>query len=183
MEISTFSENIVSVSFERNGETVELKVNIDAIVPDYYDQLEERLAPLNKRITDLQEKYTTLQEELKKAEKAKKKVTLPSILPLEKQLQEIQREAWAEKLTCPVKLPDGTYTQLLKGWSVVEQGKPLEPTKENLIRLPPQAVEELWERSIRQVTTVKKRVDLEIAETSGTTQDSSQGLRVVGQSG
>jgi len=184
MELSSFSENIVTETFERNGEQVELKINIDAIVPDYYEQLDERLAPLNKRLEAFREKHAKLEAEVKRREKLKDKdkaKSLPSILPLEKELAEIQREAWAEKLTCPVKLPDGSYTQLLKDWSIVENGQPVPPTKENLMRLPPRAVEELWERSIKRATTVKKRVEEETEETLETTPSGSRALHAVGQ--
>lgn len=188
MELSTFSENIVTVKFERSGETVELKVNIDAIVPDYYDQLEVNLKPVNARLEVLRENYEKVQSELKRQEKAVKKgakgaIKMPSVLSLEKELAEIQREANAERLTCPVKLPDGSFTALLKGWSITENGSDLLPSKENLMRLPPKAVEEIWERCIARANTVKKRVDEEDEETSESTHDGSMALRVVGQSG
>lgn len=201
MELSSFSENIVTETFERNGEKVELKINIDAIVPDYYDQLEERLKPLNVRLEALQSRYAELQSEInrrkaeeeareerikktKKQEKPLKFPALPSILPLQKQLDELQREAHVEKLTCPVRLPDGSYTQLLKDWSIVENGIAILPSKENLMRLPPKAVQELWERSIKRATSmVKKRVDEETEETLENSPSGTRALHAVGQAG
>lgn len=197
MELSTFSENIVTVTFERNGETVELKVNIDAIVPDYMEQLEERLKPFKVRWATLSENFSKVQaevlrfqEETEKNTKSKKPKAvkpidpnLPSVLSLEKEMAEIQREQSAERLTCPVKLPDGSFTQLLKGWSITENGAELVPSKENLMRLPPKAVGEIWERCIERTNTVKKRVDAEEEETSESMRDGSMALRVVGQTG
>lgn len=185
MELSSFSENIVTVSFERSGETVELQVNIDAIVPEYNAVLEEKLKPINKRVEVLRANYERVVAEVEKLKKSKKKsgVKIPSVLSLEKELAEIQRESNAERLTCPVKLPDGSYTQLLKGWNTTHQGVAIEPSKENLMRLPPKAVEEIWERCIAKATTVKKRVDEETEETSESTVSGSKGLHAVGQTG
>lgn len=193
MELSSFSENVVTETFSRNGEEVELKINIDAIVPDYFEALEERLKPLSVRLKNLGEKYQAMVDQINKRQedsKKKKKVDntpLPSTIQLEKEMAEIQREAFAERLTCAIKLPDGTSTQLLKGWSIVENGMPIAPTKEALLRLPPRLVQELWERCIKRTETVKKTDDE--VETSGNTQDGSaapSGLsvvpRVVGQS-
>lgn len=192
MELSSFSENIVTETFERNGELVELKINIDAIVPDYYEQLEERLKPLNARFEVVQLQLAEHQAEIdrrkaeeddrqkrikktKKQEKPLKFTPMPSLLPLQKQMDELQREAYAEKLTCPVKLPDGSYTQLLKGWSIVENGLEILPSKENLMRLPPKLVKELGERCLkRAASTVKKREDEETEETSENTPSGSR---------
>jgi hypothetical protein len=162
MELSSFSEHIVVERFERNGEAVELTINIDTIVPDYYDKLEERLEPVTKRYQALQARIETLKTQLKKQAKAKRKrsaVGLPSIRSFEKEIAEIQRETAAEKLTCPVQLPDGSMTCLLKGWDITENGLAIAPTKENLMRLPPSLVVALWERVIARAETVKKTVD------------------------
>lgn len=166
MELSSFSENIITETFGRNGDSVTLQINIDAIVPDYYTQLEERLKPVNTRIEALQAKFVKAEASLKQVKGRKKtKTNLPSMLSLEKELAEIQREAHAERLTCPVLLPDGSFTALLKGWDITENGQPIAANKENLLRMPPNAVRELWERSIKRATTVKKREDEEDEET------------------
>lgn len=182
MELSSFSENIVTEVIERNGESVELRINIDAIVPDYYDVLEERLAPLNVRLRTLQDKVEALQKDQKATRRGKKEKTQhPTLLSLEKEMAEIQREAYAERLTCPIKLPDGSFTQLLKGWDITENGMSVEPTKDNLMRLPPKAVEQLWERCIARTETVKKREESATAETSENAPVGTAALRVVGQ--
>ena len=161
MELSSFSENIITAKMERSGESLELQINIDAIVPDYFDVLADRMKSIEKRYTPKKkgEKETTFQSE--------------------KRLLEIQREAFAEMLTCPVKLPDGSKTAFLKGWDLTENGLPLECSKEALLRLPPRAVQELFEFCKAQATTVKKRVDEETEATSETTHSGSMALRAV----
>jgi hypothetical protein len=165
MELSSFSENIVIETFERNSESVELRVNIDAITPDYHAELNERLKPVTERHKALASKFDALTAEIKqRAKKSKKRDGEPeaklsvSLLSMEKEIAEIKREAFAERLSCPVKLPDGSFTALLKGWSITENGMDIVPSKENLMRLPADLVEELWERCIARATTVKKTV-------------------------
>ena len=162
MELSSFSENIVTEKFERNGESVELQINIDAIVPDYFDVLALKMKAIEK-------KYTS--------EKKSKKPE--SHFVAEKRLLEIQREAFAEMLTCRVKLPDGSTTSFLKDWDITENGMKLACTKENLLRLPPRAVQELFEFCKLKATTVKKRVDEETEATSERTHNGSMALRAV----
>jgi hypothetical protein len=193
MELSSFSENIVVERIERNGDFVELQINIDAIVPDYYEQLEKLLAPMTERREALREKYNELtveverrKKEFEKAEKngkPKKQKPLPSVLAMEKELAEIQRDEFAARLTCPVRLPDGSLTALLKGWNITVNGEAIPPSMGNLAKLPPKTVEEIWKRSIAAADTVKKRVDEQDEETSDTTQRGSKELRVVGQTG
>lgn len=175
MELSSFSENIVNEPFERNGEVVNLRINIDAIVPDYYDQLEDRLAPITKRFEAMQKKYDEIAADIEKRAKSRRKPNEQAVTDLaramrsiEKESGEIKRELYAEKLTCPVLLPDGSYTALLKDWDVTEKGKAVPPTKENLVRLPPQLVEELWKRCEARFNTVKKTVDEETIQNQTT---------------
>jgi hypothetical protein len=172
MELSSFSENIVTVPFERNGEVVMLQINIDAITPHYYEHLEQRLLPVNERLEALRAQYDAMVDAAEKAKKRKKGskqsgdvAKQPSLLSLEKELAEIQREVFAERLTCPVALPDGSSTSLLKGWDITESGMAITPSKENLMRLPPKLVEGIWERVIARASTVKKTAD------EGTTQN------------
>jgi uncharacterized protein YdcH (DUF465 family) len=166
MKLSSFSENIVKETFEHDGEKVELHINIDAIVPDYYAALDERLKPVSARFDVLQEKYDELQEAIEKRAKER---------------DELMREMCAEKLTCPVMLPNGSTTTLLKAWTNVtdENGKAIPPSKENLMQLPPKTVAFLWDLCSKRANTVKKRDDEE--ETLESTHDGSAGLRVVGQ--
>jgi hypothetical protein len=157
MELASFSENIITDTTERG---LELQINIDAIVPDYFDVIEQRLKDIESR---------------SKPKKNEKKSALQS----EKQLLEMQREAFAEMLTCPVKLPDGSITSFLKGWDLTENGLPVACNKKSLLRLPPRAVQEIWEFCKAKATTVKKRLDE--VETSDNMQGGSQAIRLVGQ--
>jgi uncharacterized protein YdcH (DUF465 family) len=183
MKLSSFSENIVKETFEHDGEKVELHINIDAIVPDYYAALDERLKPVSARFDVLQEKYDELQEAIEKRAKERgKRSPLPTtMLVIEKERDELMREMCAEKLTCPVMLPNGSTTTLLKAWTNVtdENGKAIPPSKENLMQLPPKTVAFLWDLCSKRANTVKKRDDEE--ETLESTHDGSAGLRVVGQ--
>lgn len=176
MELSSFSENVVTVPYETNGDTAYLQVNIDAILPEYFDALEERLAPLVGRIEAIQDQIKKLSD--KKAKKDSKSLTA---LQLEKEVLTMQREAHAERLTCPVRLPDGSTTCLLKGWDTTVNGSPVPATRETLLTMPPRIVKDLWETCRNAAQTVKKRVELETGETLDGTQDGSPGLRVVGQ--
>lgn len=192
MELSSFSENIVTEIFERNGETVELKINRDAIVPEYFDVIADRLKPATDRVNELAASYDQLQKEVRKLraeEKKKKKPTKPADLTslmsrmreVQKGIAEINREIFAERLTCPVSLPDGSTTCLLKGWDMTDNGNPIPPSKQNLLRLPPPAVEALFEFVNAKIETVKKKAESETEETSDDVPDTSAGLRVVGQ--
>lgn len=180
MELSSFSENIVIEPFERNGEVVKLQINIDALVPDYYQQLEERLALVSQRLQGLQAKIEDLQKQIKRREKLsptklKLEPPAPSMLPIEKEVGEIHREIAAVKLTCPVGLPDGKTTTLLKGWDITEGGMTIAPTFENLMRLPPKLVIELWECAIARTTTVKKTVDSPTIQSQTTPETTTTG--------
>ena len=42
MELTSLSENIVTKSFVRNGESLELRINIDAFTPDFFRKVGER---------------------------------------------------------------------------------------------------------------------------------------------
>lgn len=173
MDLSSFSENIVTIPYERNGGTVHLRVNIDAMLPEYFDALEERLAPLMKRAAEIDEQIQNPSK--------KKNSKTPSRLQLEKQLLEMEREAHAERLTCPVTLPDGSQTCLLKGWDLTKGGAPLSPSKEVLVTLHPRVVAEFSELCLEATKTVKKRVAGEDEETTENTHSGSKELRVVGQ--
>ncbi len=172
MELSSFSEHIVTEYFERDdGLRFEVKINIDAFVPEYFEVLDQRLEKLRVGLEPKKDK--------------KGKVKTESALQLEKRLLEIQREAYAEMLTCPVKLPNGESTCLLKGWDLTENGLPLAASKEVLVMLPPNAVQELWEFCKERSKTVKKPATAAlVSQTTGAiTADGSQALRVVGGQG
>lgn len=195
MELSSFSENIVTEVFERSGERVELKINRDAVVPDYADTVAEKLAPATKRLTDLIAQHSELQSEVESLQKQttkksrSKKPLIPTDLTefssrlkaIQKGIAEVKREIYAEQLTCPVSLPDGSKTCILKGWDITDNGVLIAPSKENLLRLPTPAVEALFDFVMEKMETVKKKVDSEIEETSGNARGGSAALRVVGQ--
>lgn len=203
MELSSFSENIVTETFERNGESVDLKINLDAVVPEYYDVLKERLAPVHKRLAELMARYNELRETLWQAEadeeadeeakkngkrpKRRKPIDIEGIMEesraMNKEIAIINRELRAEELTCPVALPDGSTTCVLKGWTLTENGTPLPADKATLLRLPPKAVIALAEFIGTKLTTVKKKslTDEESwsEETPSTTHGGSMALRAV----
>jgi hypothetical protein len=177
MELSSFSENIITETFERSGETVTLKINRDALVPDYQEVVSERLKPSSERLEQLLQSHAELTTELEALQKKEAKSKKPStidfksffdrIKDIQRGIAEVKREMFAEQLTCPVALPDGSMTCILKGWDITEQGTPLLPTKENLLRMPALAVEALFEFVMSKMQSVKKRVDEEDEATLG----------------
>jgi DNA-binding protein YbaB len=196
MELSSFSENIITETFERSGEKVELKINRDAFVPDYTDTVSEKLAPTMKRLEDLIAQHSQLTIEIKGLQKqetgkrrSKKLTTLVDFTDvttrmkaMQREIAEVKREIYAEQLTCPVSLPDGSTTCILKGWDITENGLLIAPNKENLLRLPTPAVEALFDFVMSKMETVKKKVESETRETSESAPGGSAALRVVGQS-
>jgi hypothetical protein len=155
MELSSFSENIVTVPYERGGETVELSINIDAFTPKFFREAGKRL-------------QREVQQEKKKG-KGKEEKLQP--FETEARLLEKNCEVYADML-CP---------DVLKGWTVEENGIPIAPTKEVLMRLPPRLLVELWEICQEAARTVKKTAGQETGEMSESTHGGSMALRVVGQ--
>lgn len=195
MELSTFSENIITETFERSGDAVVLKINIDAIVPEYHEALNDRLQPTIDRLTKVMADHRALTVEIdgmikeqdKKGKKKAKNADINKLADraaaLRKEVDELNREVYAERLTCPVKLPDGSYTCLLKGWDMTDNGVQIDASKENLLRLPPKAVTALHDFVVSKLETVKKKVDEVEEEISESTPNGSRGLRAVGQTG
>lgn len=177
MELSSFSENIITETFERSGESVELKINRDALVPEYSDVVSEKLAPTMKRLQDLMAQHSQLTAEIEDLQKKEtkqegkkgksKKPDVPIDLSdfmsrlkvMQKEIADVKREIYAEQLTCPVSLPNGTSTCILKGWDITDNGTLIAPSKENLLRLPTPAVEALYDFVMSKMHTVKKRVE------------------------
>ncbi|MEK6281879.1 MAG: hypothetical protein AABN95_16115 [Acidobacteriota bacterium] len=174
MELSSFSENIVTERFERNGETATLQINIDAIVPDYYEVLHERLAPVIQRLGALTIEHQAIQDEIQKAveqeekaakSKRKKAISIDTaglgarLSSLQKEIALLDKETIAERLTCPVTLPDGSTTCLLKGWDTTVEGMAIPASKENIMRLAAKAVRVIWERVESRLETVKKTAE------------------------
>jgi len=186
MELSTFSENIVTETFERSGEKVTLKINLDALVPDYDDVLQERLAPSIQQLDELARKHAALVDEIEKLNKEQEKKTkkprevidlapyMARLSEIKKGSAEVKREIFAERLTCPISLPDGSTTCILKGWDITENGLEIAASKANLLRMPTAAVEALFDFITSRLDPVKKRVDEEIEETLESTPSGSR---------
>jgi hypothetical protein len=168
MELSAFSENIVTEKFARNGEEVELQINIDALTPEYLEHMDAALNAVFKQAE-------------KRIKRSSAKKAQESSLELEKDLLILQREVHASFLTDPISLPTGGTTSLLKGWDLVDHGEPVACNKSSLMRLPPKAVEALCQFCIDRAKTVKKREDVEIEATLENTPSGSRALRAVGQ--
>lgn len=172
MELSSFSENIITVPYERSGETVNLEINIDVFTPEFFRRVGKKF---EERMKEYQ--ATDAQTKVKSKSKSKPKVDpiqgAKNFFENEARELEIKREIHSELLAGGV----------LKGWDLVENGIPIQPDYEVLIRLPPLLVEDIWNLALEKAKTVKKKVESETEETSETTHDGSQGLRVVGQSG
>lgn len=170
MELSSFSEYIVTVPYERSGETVNLEINIDVFTPEFFRRV-------SKRFEERMRGYQAIDARAKPKGRSKAKADpiegAKAFFENEARELEIKREIHAELLAGGV----------LKGWDLVENGLPILPRYEVLIRLPPLLVEDIWNLALEKAKTVKKRVESETRETSETTHDGSQGLRVVGQTG
>lgn len=149
MELSSLSENIVVVPYERGGETVELSVNIDAFTPEFFRHLGKQF---NDKVKDLQAQ-------------GKKKKDDPALFEAEARTLELNREIYAEMLSSGV----------LKEWTITENGLPIPPTREVLLKLPPRLVTELWDLCLEAAKTVKKRED---GVTEATSESMPSGSRV-----
>ena len=56
MELSSLSENIIPVPWERGSQSLELQVNIDAFTPEFWRKMKARA----------EEKFKTLETDIKK---------------------------------------------------------------------------------------------------------------------
>lgn len=151
MELSSLSQNIVTVPYERGGESIELSVNIDAFTPEFFRSVGSRFKGKMKEL-----------EAQDKKQKGKKKLEPIEFFEIEARSLEIYREIHADLLSSGV----------LTAWTVEVDGMPIAPTREILIKQPPRFVEELWELCLKAAKTVKKRGDVE--ETSESTHDGSR---------
>lgn len=159
MELSSFSENIVSVPYERSGETVVLQVNIDAFTPEFFRQVG---AAFSDRLKDWQ------QEDAQdpKPKRGKKNDPAKPLTFFESQAREleVEREIFSRLLSNGV----------LKGWDITENGLPVAPTFEVLNKMPPALVKGLWKSALKAAETVKKREDEETVETLAYTPNGSK---------
>jgi hypothetical protein len=158
MELSALSENIVTIPFNRAGESDELYVNSDAFTPDFFREVGKRF----------KERVDGLQVEDKKRKK-KDQVFFED----EARALELKREIYAEMLSSGV----------LTDWTFTENGEPTKPTKDVLLTLPPRLIAEFWELCLEAAKTVKKREDVEEEATLDRIPSGSMALRAVGQNG
>jgi hypothetical protein len=161
MELSSLSESIVTVSFKRGKDPVDLDVNIDAFTPEFFREVGKRFKVRMKELEAEDKKNKG-----KKADDAE-------FFEKEARALEIQREIYASLLAGGV----------LKDWSVEVDGMHIAPTYEVLITRPPQMVEELWLTCLKAAKTVKKRVEEEAEEILENTPSGSRGLHAVAQTG
>jgi hypothetical protein len=178
MELSSFSQQVVIVPYQRGEEIVELSVDIDAFTPKFFRDAGRRF---KERLTKIQSEVAAQPKGEKKAKKKAKKKTKPSPLDAENafltffeteaQSMELNHEVSAELLSSGV----------LVGWTVTENGVPVQPTKEVLMKISPRVVKEMWERCLDAAKTVKKRAEEVDEETLETTHTGSMALRAVGQ--
>lgn len=176
MELSSFSENIITVPYSRSGETVNLEINIDVFTPEFFRRV-------SKRFEERMRGYQAIDAQAAKTKPGHSKAK-PKTSPIEQAKNffegearelEIKREIHAELLAGGV----------LKGWDLVENGLPIHPSYEVLIRLPPLLVEDIWNHALKKAKTVKKRAEEEDEETSEITPSGSRAhstLHAVGQS-
>lgn len=159
MELSSFSENIVTVPYQRSGETVNLEINIDVFTPEFFRRV-------GKRFEERMRGYQAIDAKAKTTGRSKAKPKADPIAQAKNFFEnearelEIKREIHAELLAGGV----------LKGWDVVENGLPIPPSYEVLMKLPPLLVEDIWNLALEKAKTVKKRVDegeREILENTG----------------
>jgi hypothetical protein len=166
MKLSSFSENIVTVPYERSGETVNLEINIDAFTPEFFRQVAKKF----------EERMNSLRQVEPVSKPTEEKPSTPTDEALaffesEALKLEIGRQIHAELLAAGI----------LKGWDITDDdNRPIEVTYEALLTLPPLLVKDIWNLSLDHADTVKKRAESSTA-TSGNAQGGSAGLRVVGQ--
>jgi hypothetical protein len=162
MELSSFSENIVSVPYERSGQTVSLEINIDAFTPEFFRQV-------GKKFEERMKDWKAIDAKAKPRRKAKKSEPNPvetakAFFEDEATTLEVKRQIYAELLAGGV----------LKGWDVTENDLPIVPSVEVLLKLPPLLVEDIWNLALEKAKTVKKRVD---EETEAISENSPSGSR------
>jgi hypothetical protein len=161
MELSSFSENIITVPYQRSGEIVNLDINIDVFTPEFFRRT-------GKKFEERMKGYQAIDAQAKGKGKARAKAdpaqNAKDFFENEARALEIKREIHAELLAGGV----------LKGWDLVENGLPIQPVYDVLVRLPPLLVEDIWNLALEKAKTVKKRVE---EETEGISENSPSGTR------
>ena len=162
MELSIFSENIVTKTFERNGGSVRLEINIDAFTPEFF-----RLAA--KRFDERMREWTVKKTPKSRSKKKSSSAVLDAAVFLENEATalEVKRQIHAELLS----------SGILKGWDITENDIPVAPTLDVLLALSPALVEGMWGMCLEAAKTVKKTVGAETTQnpmTSETIETGSQ---------
>lgn len=165
MELSSFSENIVTVAYTRSGEPANLEINIDAFTPEFFRLVGKRF---DERMKEWKAKDDAIVAKSKPKRKAKGEKADPAdeakiFFETEARELEIKRQIHAELLAGGV----------LKGWDITENGLPLAPSVEVLLRLPPLLVENIWNLALKTAKTVKKRAEEEDEDTLDNTANGS----------
>jgi len=166
MKLSSFSEHIITVPYERSGEIVNLEINIDAFTPEFFRQVAKKF----------EARMVSIQQVNEASEPSEEKSSTPADEALaffesEAQKLEIGRQIHAELLAAGI----------LRGWDITDDnGAPIEVTYETLLMLPPLLVKDIWSLSLDHADTVKKRAESSTATTENA-HGGSPGLRVVGQ--
>jgi hypothetical protein len=183
MELSALSQNIVMVPLKHGDETLELQVNIDAFTPQFFREVRRHA---EKRFQILETEITkTLRETPKPEKKTKKRTPATDQSEFKRQvtdqLEGIEIKARALEVQREVNI-DFLFPGILKGWDVVENGLPVELTRDVLLALPPKLIQDIYDVCVKATQTVKKREDQDEDEaTSDSTAAGSRGLRAVGQ--
>jgi hypothetical protein len=168
MNLSSFSENIVTVPYTRSGETVNMEINIDAFTPEFFrhvgKKFEEKMTHLR---TDLKPKANSRPKSRAKNKSAEDVAVEQALAFFENEAVELEvkRQIHAELLSNGV----------LKGWDLNDDdGKPLAVSYDVLVGLPPLLVEHIWNLCLKTARTVKKRAEEEDEETLENTPNGSR---------
>jgi|ERR1051325_245074 hypothetical protein len=188
MELSALSENIVPVKYKHGDDEVILQVNIDAFTPQFWRELraraEEKFKTLESQIAEAvkevnkpevqgqkKAKKLTKTQQAKKVEEDLKQSMKAQLDGLERQALQLEAE---RETNIEFLIP-----HILKGWDVVDKGRPVALTREVLMPLPPKLIQQIFDVCVKAARTVKKTDDEE--ETLAATQDGSPSIRLVGQ--
>jgi hypothetical protein len=192
MELSSLSENVVPVPYERGGEILNLQVNIDGFTPEFWRTMKAKAEARFKKVEgQVKAELREAQKKVQPKVRPKKKLTKAQMLQAaEDDLRaEVQRELFNIELRAK-RLEAERETNIeflipyiLKGWDATENGVPVQLTAEVLNGLPPQAVQAIFDVCVKAARTVKKRADEEDVETSESTPSGSRALHAVGQTG
>src|SRR5687767_15942306 len=95
MELSSFSENIITVPYTRSGETVNLEINIDVFTPEFFRRVGKRFEERMKGYKDIDAAQPKVKRGTKKVDPVKQ---ASDFFENEARELEIKREIHAELL-------------------------------------------------------------------------------------